>query len=103
MSNYRRKQYTDLTVRKIEPTEYRVAGEVTTFENWRNNTFKTLYKADLIRQADNCRTLCEELGDILDMAEWVNTKVMSDRLRLIEEELMSAVSRGVEQAGLREA
>jgi methyl coenzyme M reductase gamma subunit len=65
------------------------------------------HRVDLVRRIDNVKTLCVELGELLDHLEGgreehrgVDTRSLSGRLRLVENELLAATDALADQLGL---
>jgi hypothetical protein len=65
------------------------------------------HRVDLVRRIDNIQTLCIEVGELLDHLEGdreehrgVDTRSLSGRLRLVENELLAATDGLADQLGL---
>jgi hypothetical protein len=65
------------------------------------------HRVDLIRRIDNIKTLCVEVGELLDYLDGdreehrgVDTRSLGGRLRLVEQELLSATDALAGQLGL---
>jgi hypothetical protein len=65
------------------------------------------HRVQLVRRIDNIKTLCAEAGELLDHLEseneahvGVDTRGLGARLRLVEQELLSATDKLADQLGL---
>jgi hypothetical protein len=87
----------------VQPTEYRVHGDLVSYDEWASHQYRVFQRPDLLKQALNIKTIAEELLEVFEDADYIKGGPMADRLRLCENEMLAAIGRAVDDAGFREA
>jgi hypothetical protein len=103
MTMHHKKNYHDVSPVEVKPAEWRVHGDVVTYDEWASHQYRVFQRPDLLAHARNIKIIAEELLEVLEDADYIAGRPMADRLRLCENEMLAAIQRAVEDAGFREA